>query len=57
MALEELTGPDLEEFLAGYRAAQKGEPLWEHNTQHWLSGYRFYVTERRQQEGRRAWAN
>jgi hypothetical protein len=54
MSIDELTGADLEEFLAGYRAAQRGEPFWEHNTKQWVSGYEFYVAERRQEQGERA---
>lgn len=48
MELDKLTGSDLEEFLAGYRAAKKGEPFWPHNTEHWLAGFQFRVDEEKQ---------
>lgn len=53
---EELHGEELAEFLAGYRAASKGEPFWEHNTDRWLEGYHFFWLSRaeRADELRRA---
>lgn len=44
--MDELYGDDLQEWINGWRAAQQGEPLWIHNTIHWLRGYREYWDEK-----------
>lgn len=40
--MEDLYGRDLEEWLSGYRAAQRGHPFDEHGTTLWLLGFRDY---------------
>lgn len=40
--MEELTGEELDEFMAGYRAAQFNEPYWVHNTEPWKAGFAFW---------------
>lgn len=51
---EDLTKDEIEEFMAGYWAASRGEPHWPHNTQAWLDGYAFQLQIRAQRDDRDA---
>ena len=41
-----LTQQETTEFLNGYQAARKGEPMNKHETETWQDGWRFWFLHR-----------